>query len=84
MIYSIFIQKLDEKKGEVYSAVRTVTVSVISEIDPLSFSKTSALVSNFNLNVLMQAKITDYKNFAGFYKFTIYVVKYRSTLKFKL
>lgn len=55
--------------------VRTVTGSVISEID---------LVSNFNLNVLMQAKITDYKNSIGFYKFTIYVVKYRSTLKFNV
>lgn len=84
MIYSIFIQKLDEKKDGVYSAVRTVTGSVISEIDPFSFSKTSALVSNFNLNILMQAKITDYKNSIGFYKFTIYVVKYRSTLKFNL
>lgn len=55
--------------------VRTVTGSVISEID---------LVSNFNLNVLMQAKITDYKNSIGFYKFTIYMVKYRSTLKFNV
>lgn len=47
----------------------------LSKINLVSFSKTSALVNNFNLNLLMQAQITVYRNFTGFYHFTKYMVK---------
>ena len=63
------------KKAGVHSAVNTVTGNVISKTDLVSFSKTSALVSNFNLNFLMQAQITVYRNFTEFYHFTKYMVK---------
>lgn len=57
------------KKAGVHSG------NVISKIDLVSFSKTSALVSNFNLNFLTQAQITVYRNFTGFYDFTKHMVK---------
>lgn len=47
----------------------------ISKILLVSFSKTSALVSNFILNFIMQAQITVYRNFTKCYHSTKYVVK---------
>lgn len=67
-IYKIVSNNQVRKKARAYSAVNTVTGNVISKTDLASFSKTSALVCNFNLNFLMQAQNTVYRNFTGFYK----------------
>lgn len=63
------------KNTAVYSAVNIVKTNAISKIFLVSFSKTNALVSNFNLKYLMQAQITVYRNFTKCYHFTKYVVK---------
>lgn len=63
------------KNAGLYSAVNIVKSNAISKILLVSSSKTSALMSNFNLNFLMQAQIAVYRNFTQFYHFTKYVVK---------
>lgn len=40
-----------------YVVVKTDTSDAIYKIDPVSFSKTSSLMSNFNLNFLRQEKL---------------------------
>lgn len=61
------------KNVEVYSAVNIVKNNAVSKIRLVSFIKTSALVSNFNLNFLMQAQTPVYRNFTKFYHFTVAV-----------
>lgn len=58
------------KNVEVYSAVNIVKNNAVSKIRLVSFIKTSALVSNFNLN-FPQTPV--YRNFTKFYHFTVAV-----------
>lgn len=63
------------KNAGVYSAVNIVKSNAISKTHLVSSSKTSILVSNFNLNFLMQAQVTVYRNFTKCYHFKKYMVK---------